>query len=700
MSLKTQSFQFGDFDLDLEERVLFCNETPVSITPKAFLLLQTLIERRGHLVEKQELMTAVWADSFVEQGNLTFTVNLLRKVLGDSSKEPQFIETVPRRGYRFIADVTEKFPEVNANRRFGNPRVHANTSRRRRSPLAQSVFLVLGLGIVLAASWYTVGKYNRARTSAPIFAVPFESEPFSTSGNVAHAVISRDGKHVVYSIETGVKQNVWLRNLETSENVQLIPPSDDHYLGFAFSRSGSTLFFVRKPSDDSAPSAVYRMAAFGGIPAKIIDKAEGWISVSPDDQFISFVRCEYADKNYCTLSVAGVDGSNERTLASRERPIRIGAQDFSPDGKSIAFASGHSTNGGSDFQILRINLADGAESEITPKIYFDVKSLKWLPSGDELLLTAMETLSGKVNIWRVDAVTKEAVPLTKDSVNYGEISIDAAATRMISTQLSNSFRLIRTIDGKSTVLTAARYTTFAPDGRIVYVADDNNIWITNSDGTQQRQLTSDPSTEIYPQVSPDNRFIFFTSNRGGSNQVWRINADGSNQVQLTTKEGGYPSAVSHDGNWVFYRSGLRSTLWKVSTEGGGEVEVSNTKMTEPAISPDGTLAAYFKYNNKKWTIGITDLADGKQTADFDYADGKSSAIKIAWSHDNRTLLYVSKVNTKNSLWRLSIDTGKTQFVADLGGDMIADFSLAPDGNGFAFTRGKWLHDVVLVRGLK
>lgn len=700
MSLKIQSFQFGDHILDLEEKVLFCNGKPVSITPKAFFLLQTLIEKRGHLIEKQELMAAVWADSFVEQGNLSFTVNLLRKVLGDSSKNPRFIETVPRRGYRFIADVTEKYKENDTNAQLGNTAIQAHTARRSRSSLGRSVFLVLVLGLLLGASWYAVGTYSRAQASASILSTPFESEPFSTSGNVARAVISPDGKHVAYSSETGGKQNVWLRNLETSENVQIIPPSDDHYLGFAFSNKGSDLFFVRKGADDSAPTAIYRVGKFGGIPTKIIDKAEGWISISPDDQSISFVRCEYSDENYCTLSIAGVDGKNERTLASRARPIRISAQDFSPDGKSIAFAAGHSTNGGSDFQILRINLADGSESEITPKKYFNVKSLKWLPSGDELLLTAMETLSGKVNIWRVDAVSKEAVPLTKDSVNYGAISIDAAASKMISTQLSNSFRLVRTIDGQSNVLTAARYTAFAPDGRIVYVADDNNIWTTNSDGTQQRQLTSDPATEVYPQVSPDNRFIFFTSNRSGSNQVWRINADGSDQKQLTTKEGGYPCGVSPDGHWLFFRSGPRSTLWKVSTEGGEAIEISDRKMMEPAISPDGTRAAYFIYNNKKWTIGVTDLADGKQTAVFDYADGKSAAIKIAWSRDNRTLLYVSHVETENSLWQLSLESGKTQFVADLGGDLIEDFSLAPDGNGFAFTRGKWLHDVVLIKGLK
>lgn len=103
MSLGINSFQFGEFTLDSSERILFRNGRPVALTPKAFSLLVTLLESRGHLVEKEHLMEAVWAGSFVEQGNLTFTINQLRKALGDNSQNPRFIETVPRRGYRFIA---------------------------------------------------------------------------------------------------------------------------------------------------------------------------------------------------------------------------------------------------------------------------------------------------------------------------------------------------------------------------------------------------------------------------------------------------------------------------------------------------------------------------------------------------------------------------------------------------------------------
>jgi DNA-binding winged helix-turn-helix (wHTH) protein/tetratricopeptide (TPR) repeat protein len=105
MFLETNNFEFGEFHLDAREKVLLRDGKPLPITPKAFQLLFILVENHGHLVEKDELMKSVWADSFVEEGNITFTIGLLRKLLEDDTKNPRFIETVPRRGYRFITDV-------------------------------------------------------------------------------------------------------------------------------------------------------------------------------------------------------------------------------------------------------------------------------------------------------------------------------------------------------------------------------------------------------------------------------------------------------------------------------------------------------------------------------------------------------------------------------------------------------------------
>ena len=102
-----QTYEFGCFRLNPADRLLRRDGEIVALTPKCFDILWKLVEERGHLVEKDELMKAIWPDSFVEEGNLTQNISLLRRALGENSEQPQYIETVPRHGYRFVAEVRE-----------------------------------------------------------------------------------------------------------------------------------------------------------------------------------------------------------------------------------------------------------------------------------------------------------------------------------------------------------------------------------------------------------------------------------------------------------------------------------------------------------------------------------------------------------------------------------------------------------------
>src|SRR2546428_1710267 len=101
-----QSYEFGPFRLDASERVLLRNGDVLPVTAKAFHTLLVLVENSGHIVERDELMQKVRPDTFVEEGNLSVTVPMLRKALGDNSGQPRYIATVAGRGYRFIAGVT------------------------------------------------------------------------------------------------------------------------------------------------------------------------------------------------------------------------------------------------------------------------------------------------------------------------------------------------------------------------------------------------------------------------------------------------------------------------------------------------------------------------------------------------------------------------------------------------------------------
>jgi DNA-binding winged helix-turn-helix (wHTH) protein/TolB-like protein/Tfp pilus assembly protein PilF len=104
---KAHFYEFGSFQLDTGERLLLCKGQPVPLPPKVYDTLLTLVENSGHIIEKEELMRAVWPDTFVEEANLTVNISALRKALGEGLQEQRYIETVPRRGYRFISTVTE-----------------------------------------------------------------------------------------------------------------------------------------------------------------------------------------------------------------------------------------------------------------------------------------------------------------------------------------------------------------------------------------------------------------------------------------------------------------------------------------------------------------------------------------------------------------------------------------------------------------
>ena len=119
MSLQSNDiYEFGDFRLDVAEKLLLRDGKSISITPKVFETLQVFVENAGQLIEKNELMERIWHERFVEESNLSFNIKMLRKALGDNAGSPRFVETVPKRGYRFIAEV-RRIEEDGENRRRG-----------------------------------------------------------------------------------------------------------------------------------------------------------------------------------------------------------------------------------------------------------------------------------------------------------------------------------------------------------------------------------------------------------------------------------------------------------------------------------------------------------------------------------------------------------------------------------------------------
>src|SRR5687768_15258864 len=196
------SYRFGEFRLDAEERVLRRGDDVLPLTPKMFELLRVLVENQGRLLTKEDLMKEVWADSFVEESNLAVTIGQLRKVLEDDPRNPIYIETHARRGYRFKADVETgaRFDEraISGGREAPPPQSERVASKTLFLPIFSSAVLLIGM--VFLGFWY----FQPRAVAAPVLSSPFASENLSTNGNVHYATVSPDGTKVVYTVHNGL----------------------------------------------------------------------------------------------------------------------------------------------------------------------------------------------------------------------------------------------------------------------------------------------------------------------------------------------------------------------------------------------------------------------------------------------------------------------------------------------------------------
>jgi DNA-binding winged helix-turn-helix (wHTH) protein/TolB-like protein len=187
MPLETKLlYEFGRFRLDPGQHLLLREGKPISLSPKAFELLLVLIQSGGRLLTKDDLMQRLWPDSFVEEANLTVNISALRKSLGDSLDGQEFIETVPKHGYRFIAPVTEVQEETQPSKRAATRAVvqpisdgadfraddspadpvtrERETTPRSRARLVAMVVLVLG--IAASAAFYSLYRQRSSRIQA------------------------------------------------------------------------------------------------------------------------------------------------------------------------------------------------------------------------------------------------------------------------------------------------------------------------------------------------------------------------------------------------------------------------------------------------------------------------------------------------------------------------------------------------------
>lgn len=706
---KQQLLKFGAFALRADQSVLELDGKVVSLTPKMFDTLLVLVKNQGRVVEKETILREVWPDSFVEEGNIAFNIRQLRKLLGDDAQSPSYIETVPKRGYRFIAPVSALSETDPAH--CGDC---IEVDERRRG-----VSSIIILGIVVAILFLTAiipGLYllqNDPDSRFPVLSNAFSIEKLSTDGNIYHAVLSSDGKNMVYTHRNGSgKQSLWLRQLETSNSIQIIPPSDHFYGGIELSPDGETVYFARG-SQTGPQTDIYRMPVRGGLPEKVIDSTQGWISVSPDGGQISFVRCPYEDENYCSLYVAdSATGANEKKLATRPKLIRIADNQISPDGKKVAFAAGQSRTASNEFGLYEVDIDTGTERPLTNERFFNIGYVAYLPDQSSVLMTAMQRPDHTYPIWQVTLSDGAAKKLTTDSECYSRLTLDKQAGLLLSTRVTPDFRLfvhsLGTPASPPVAIANATTASFTSDGKLLFsslMSGNAEIWSANADGSDQRQLTNNSSGDAAPIASPDGKLIFYASDRNGILQLWRMNIDGTEPKQLTSEDGGYPLAVSPDGRWVFYRSGLNGTIRKADSSTGQEFAVAPDLGRRMTVSPDGASIAFTRNEGGSLSLHVYSIVEARVIKTFNIDQPRSNIVQLEWTRDSGKLAFILTDDKRENgrLMLQDLNAASPVQIADLRGDSFAEMpalAMSADGRSFAVIRGNWKHDAVLIRGLK
>lgn len=517
------------------------------------------------------------------------------------------------------------------------------------------------------------------------------------------AAISPDGRFIAYTDIVGDKQTLWLRQLATNTNIQILPPKSADYRQLKFSHHSEFIYFNHKNS-------LYRVSVLGGEAAPIVKEVEGF-SPAPDDKQFVFIR--RLSDNQCGLFIADADGSRERKVLQRESHSCYGSVAWSPDGKLIAFTVGQSNTGDVNTQLLGYRIADGAEISLTEDRWFRIHSLVWLPDQSGLILSGRKKLGEENPLWQVSSPNGETHQLTDGLIRYVQLSLTSDGNRLLATQaILNTNLTVAPADAPMSFLKLpSAFYGFAwlSDGKIVYssLINKNSLWRINPDGTEHKQLTFDDLGYINPIASPDGRYIFYTLHGNGVQHIWRMNADGSNKIQLTDGDGEQKPSVSADGKWLFYQSSGKTpiTVWKISTDGGEPVQITNDYSLYPAVSPDGKLLAYLAREDVVKDIlhiEIRSLENGHIVKKFFFPEGDFlAASKLLWAKDGKALIYTKeRLNRIANIWKQPLDGSVAKQITNYNSERIFDFGWSPDGKQLAVIRGGWKNEAVLISNFR
>ncbi len=707
--------RFGLFEADLQSGELRKDGLKIKLQEQPFRVLTLLLERAGEVVTREELRQKLWStDTFVDfEHGLNTSVKKLRQALGDSADNPRFVETLARRGYRFITPV-EPVGERLSNSNVavdegaasslplvvpsGPQEVKKGSSgqRVRWGKVGTWAAVVTGL-IVAGAGWLYV---HRSPALPLMKVVRFTSYP----GTEKDPAISPDGKRLafVWDSEGADNFDVYVRSIGPAGDLPITvekplrittDPAPD--LSPTWSPDGRYLAFARVSEGNSA---VYVVPSMGGQERRLTELHFGPVTDaklldwSPDGKSLAVAAMSSPEDRRGIYSISLDKGDRQKLtfpppgFGGDKSPV------FSPDGQTLAFTR---VSGYTDLYLLSLN--HGEPKRLSANARWSFNSA-WTADSQEIVFGSWA--GGSRQLWRVGVSGAKPEPLAIGA-NGEDPTISRHANRLAYVERiynTDIWRIETPTSQKQGVppttlgLNSSQEDSnpqYSPDGRsIVFVSRRSGsyeIWVCDSEGRNSRPLTSFPEASVTasPRWSQDSRQIAFDSWEKGRSKIFVVSREGGSPRCLTERTpDAFLASWSRDGRWIYYCSGRSGDdqIWRMPAEGGEAVRVTKNGGFESFAAPDGKTLFYTKLDQVGsahiWKIPVE---GGEETLVFDIG-----IYRRFWSLTDEGIYFVpSDWSPRPTIEFFSFATGKITHVAALEKPPARYFhpglSISPDG---------------------
>ena len=575
----------------------------------------------------------------------------------------------------------------------------------RRHPRALAVAAAVLL-VGAAATLYVLRRPDAQPASNQQAFTDLQVTQLTTSGNAERPAISPDGRYVAYVQRDGDDSSLWIRQTASTNNVRIVPAERGVTLfGATFTPDGTSVDFVRQAN--AAPWEIWRVPFLGGTPRLWVADVTSPISWAPDGQRIAFLRTRITPTLSSQLFVANADGGQERVLASQGtsppwisltapwRPSFPPA--WSPDGRLIALAASYVGGGG---RIVFVDSGTGSMQALeVPNGALD--GLSWLDARS-LALNYPAQLGAPNQLIRQPYPAGPLSRLTNDPNDYVGISVSGDRRRLVTSRRDARMDLW-VGDGEAATGTDVVQRVPVPKNveRVAWAGD--RLLYGGVVGGKPAVLKVTPGQNtpedvvleaLAPVATSDGGTIVFVSSADGTLDLWTADANGRRKTHLVSSVTANLVAVTPDDRFVLFTSiaGGPVSIWMVAIEGGSPTKLADG--SGAAVSPDGRSIAFTAEVKGVQSLLVCSLP-GCSSPNTIGTAGFNTAV--SWTPDGRGVAYAKDAN----LWVQPLSGGAPhQLTRFTDGRPIRSFAWSRDGKRLAITRSTVTNDIVLFDGLK